>query len=397
MKRKDKGRKIYKTKERNYYDKSPMGKFISNLLTVLLIGGIGFIGYSVAGPMIDFSQHKGDEPIEPVVTESTETTESGEISDTEPDTETTSESEAKSKISYTAAVIDESDMTDLKSLQSALEAIPKNKGIEYIEIPLKATGGEIYYASSVEKAEKAGAVKSSLTLEQITESVKKSGFKPSAIVSTFNDNILPVKFPEVSYWTVSDNKIWFDKNEKSWTAPYSQDALDYISEIISEISSSGFDKVVCSDFVYPEFSERDLTDLEERLSQSDRFMSLTSSANLFYDKLLSNGASMFIEVSAYDVLSGKAEILQPMLLSANNIILNIDLDKIGNGVSDEHTFYEFKGSSAEKTNKCLGFVNDKLSDFNVTVRISGKSLTTEELLNTKEVIADYGYNSFVIG
>ncbi|MDE5854612.1 MAG: putative glycoside hydrolase, partial [Ruminococcus sp.] len=354
MKRKDKGRKIYKTKEKNYYDKSPMGKFMSTILTVLLIGGIGFIGYSVAGPMIDFSKHKGDEPIEPAVTESTEATESDETPATEPDTETTSGSETKSKISYTAAVIDEADMTDLKSLQSALEAIPKNKGIEYIEIPLKATGGAIYYASSVEKAEKAGAIKSALTLEQITESVKKSGFKSSAIVSTFNDNILPVKFPEVSYWTVSDNKIWLDKNQKSWTAPYSQDALDYISEIISEISSSGFDKVICSDFVYPEFSERDLTNLEERLSQSDRFMSLTSSANLFYDKLLSNGASMFIEVSAYDVLSGKAEILQPMLLSANNIILNIDLDEMGNGVSDEHTFYEFKGSSTEKINKCLG-------------------------------------------
>ena len=397
MKRKDKGRKIYKTKEKNYYDKSPMGKFMSTILTVLLIGGIGFIGYSVAGPMIDFSKHKGDEPIEPAVTESTEATESDETQVIEPNTETTSESETKSKISYTAAVIDEADMTDLKSLQSALEAIPKNKGIEYIEIPLKATGGAIYYASSVEKAEKAGAIKSALTLEKITESVKKSGFKPSAIVSTFNDNILPVKFPEVSYWTVSNNKIWLDKNQKSWTAPYSQDALDYISEIISEISSSGFDKVICSDFVYPEFSERDLTDLEERLSQSDRFMSLTSSANLFYDKILSNGSSMFIEVSAYDVLSGKAEILQPMLLSANNIILNIDLDKIGNGVSDEHTFYEFKGSSTEKINKCLGFVDDKISDFNVTIRISGESLTTEELLNAKETIIDYGYNSFVIG
>ncbi|MDE5936401.1 MAG: hypothetical protein K2G83_03235, partial [Ruminococcus sp.] len=105
----------------------------------------------------------------------------------------------------------------------------------------------------------------------------------------------------------------------------------------------------------------------------------------------------FIEVSATDVLRGNAEILQPVLLSASNIILNIDLDELSRGVSAEHTFYEFKGSSGEKTDKCLGFVSDKLSDFNVSVRISGESLTTEELLNAKEVIADYGYNSFVIG
>lgn len=395
MKRKDKGRKIYKTKEKNYYDKSPVVKFMSNLLTVLLIGGIGFIGYSVAGPMIDFSQHKGDEPVEPSTYEPVETTEASETSDI--DTEATSESKTKNEIGYTAAVIDEEDMTSLKTLQAALEAVPKNKGIEYVEIPLKATGGEICYASKVDKAEKAEAVKSSLTLEQITESVKKSGFKPAATVSTFQDNILPVKFPETSYWTVSDNKIWFDKNGRSWTAPYSQDALDYILEIISEIFSSGFDKIICSDFTYPEFSERDLENLEERLSQSDRFMSLTSAVNLFYDVIISNGASMFIEVSATDILSGNAEILQPMILSADNIILNINLDELSRGVSAEHTFYEFKGSSSEKTDKCLGFVSDKLSDFNVSVRISGESLTTEELLNAKEVIADYGYNSFVIG
>lgn len=399
MKRKDKGRKIYRTKEKNYYDKSPAGKLISAVLTALLIGGMGFLGYSVVGPMIDFSQHKGDEPAETTAAEVTETTaESGEAVSSETDTEnaTASVSETKSLADYTAFVIGTEDMTDIKLFQAALESVPKNKGIEYIEIPLKASGGEIYYASSVDKAEKAGAVKSSLTLEQITEAVKKSGFKPSAIVSTFNDNILPVKFPEVSYWTVSTNKIWLDGNEKSWTAPYSQDALDYISEIITEISSSGFDKVVCSDFVYPEFSERDLTDLEERLSRSDRFMPLTSSANLFYDKLLSNGASMFIEVSAYDILREKAEILQPMLLSANNIILNIDLDEIGSGVYSEHTFYEFKGSSSDKVDKCLGFVAESLSDFNVTVRISGDSLTTEELLNAEKTVADYGYNSFVI-
>ena len=48
MKFKNKGRKIYKTKEKNYYGKSPVGKAFSVGLTVLLIGGIGFIGYSVA-------------------------------------------------------------------------------------------------------------------------------------------------------------------------------------------------------------------------------------------------------------------------------------------------------------------------------------------------------------
>ena len=48
MRFKNKGRKIYKTKEKNYYGKSPVGKAFSVGLTILLLGGIGFIGYSGA-------------------------------------------------------------------------------------------------------------------------------------------------------------------------------------------------------------------------------------------------------------------------------------------------------------------------------------------------------------
>lgn len=77
MKRKKiKGRKIYKTKERNYLGKSPMSKFMSGALTVLLIGGIGFLGYSVAEPIINYTRHEGDEPL------STETFQNSETSTT---------------------------------------------------------------------------------------------------------------------------------------------------------------------------------------------------------------------------------------------------------------------------------------------------------------------------
>ena len=61
MKIKNKGRKIYKTKEKNYYGKSPFGKFMSGALSVLLIGGLGFLGYSVAEPIINYTRKAGDE------------------------------------------------------------------------------------------------------------------------------------------------------------------------------------------------------------------------------------------------------------------------------------------------------------------------------------------------
>lgn len=400
MKRKNKGRKIYKTKEKNYYGKSPLGKFLSGALTVLLIGGIGFIGYSVAEPIINYTQHKGDEPSEPP-----ETTAADSLT-TESNTEAASaggavNTEPAAAESYKAAALTVNDMSSLERLKTALSAVPSGQDIAYVEVPLKAKGGKIYYASSCSEAQLSGAVQSSLTLDEIASAIKQSGYKPAAVISTFYDNQLPTVYPETGYTTTDDGSQWVDDDPgnggKPWTTPYSPDALSYLTSIVDEVSSAGFERIVCSDLIYPYFRASDLALLDEQLGRTDRFMALTSAANLLYDKSLSNGAAMYVEVSAADILRGNSDILQPMLLSANTVVLNIDVEELSWGVSDGHTLYEFSGTPAEITKKCLGFVSDKLSDFNVAVRISGSDTPAEELIKAKEEIAGYGYTSFVIG
>ena len=53
MKIKNKGRKIYKTKEKNFYGKSIPNKIFSAGLTVLFLSGVVFLGYSVAEPIMN--------------------------------------------------------------------------------------------------------------------------------------------------------------------------------------------------------------------------------------------------------------------------------------------------------------------------------------------------------
>lgn len=390
MKRKNKGRKIYKTKEKNYYGKSPMGKFLSGALTVLLIGGIGFLGYSLAEPIVNYTQHKGDEP------EATEapTTEAAEAS--ESTTEATAETATvpvKESI-YTAAALKAADMASVESLRAALADVPKND-VEYIELPLKVSGGGVYYASSVLEAQT--AIRSELALSDIVEEVEKSGFKPAAVISVLNDNIMPEAYPDGGYVLADGGELWTDSSGKRWTTPYSQRVLNYNVSLIVELVSAGFEQIICSDMVFPEFTESDLEILDPVLGQNDRCIALTSAANLLYNTTVSGGASMQIEVSAEDILKGKADVLQPMLLSSGNIILNIDLDKLSGGISDGKTAYEFSGTPVENIEKCLDIVNDKLVDFNAVIRVSGASLKYEELAEAKEAISDYGCEAYVIG
>ena len=390
MKRKNKGRKIYKTKEKNYYGKSTFGKMVSGLLTVLLIGGIGFIGYSAAEPIINLTQHKGDKPA-PALPETTDDT----------GKEGASSGEKAVNERYSAAALNVEDIESLSTLEKALHALPTDERIEFVEVPLKVKGGAVNYASSVSEAQNSQAVQSSVTLSDMVSVIEAAGFKPAANISTLHDNLLPTVYPESGYTTTDDGSQWLDNdpnnNGKPWTTPYSQTTLKYLSDIVSEVSGAGFERIICSDLVYPEFRQSDLKLLDEKLGKSDRFMGLTSAANLLYEKSVENGASMYIGVSATDMLKGNSDVLQPMLLSANTVVLEIDVDELVYGVSDGHTLYEFEGSPEEITDKCLKFLSPKLTDFNVAVRVKGQGRTREELSKAKDKIAGYGYSSFVIG
>lgn len=397
MKFKNKGRKIYKTKEKNYYGKTPVGKFFSVALSILLIGGIGFIGYSVAEPLINYTKKQGDNSA------ATESTQNGASDTSSQATAATVNVQENVNIEqYKAAALSVSDMADIDALRNALQSLPAASAIDYVEVPLKVSGGKIYYYSSVYEAQMSGAIASYLTLQEIVSEVRTAGYKPAAVISMFDDNIMPLSYPQMGYITVQSGQQWIDDSlengGKPWVTPFSDDAVAYLRDIAQEVSAAGFEKVVCSDFVFPEFRESDLTLLGDDVNGSDRYLAMTSAANAMYETILSNGATMMMEVSVSDILKDNAEVIEPMLLSVNTIILNIDFDELGTALAAGDTVYDFSGTAAEKAVKAVELARDSLSDFNVAVRFSGTNTAESELLKAKEkVAAEYGYSSYIIG
>lgn len=399
MKFKNKGRKIYKTKEKNYYGKSPVGKAFSVGLTVLLIGGIVFIGYSVAEPLINYTKKKGDSTAESemIASDTTPTDENGE-----PVTEEGAAPQVPvSAEVYRAYALDPLDIADAQSIKAALKRVPSEEKIEYIEVPLKVSGGNIYYATNNYYATSSGVIQSYTKLSEIVSAISAEGYKPVALISTFNDNIIPNYFRDMSYLTVDDGSQWIDNDinagGKPWMTPFSESAVEYNTDIAEEVAQAGFERVVCYDFVFPDFRPSDVEFLGEKVVSPDRYMALTSAANMMYDKIMTEGSKMMLEVNASDLLKGKNDVLQPMLLKVNTIILNIDLDLMSYGVYTGDTVYEFTGTPAENVRKMLDLVSEDVSDFNVAVRVSGTTLSTQEMLEAKEEIVGYGFDSYVLG
>lgn len=434
MKSKNKGRKIYKTKEKNYYGKSPGAKFLSGLLTTVLIGGLGFIGYSVAEPLLDLTKEIGDSqedvPVQEITTAANADTtipgqenpqESAEVipgSETDPDSVPVTDDavtkeelletipglssgkvvEQKNFEQFTAYSLSAADLASVETLSAALDNIPAEVKPDYIEVPVKVSGGGVYFGCSAYEAQNGGVIQSYILPGEISQTISSYGYKSAALISTFSDNILPYTFPGTGYVT-SDQEIWLDGSDeyggKPWVSPYSQAALGYIKYVVDEIAVSGFDCVVCSDFVYPQFSENDRMLLGEQTSKASLGNTLAAAANLCADRVSSQKERFLLEVSAADVLTDRADVLQPMILSTNTIVLTIDLFELSQGISDGTTTYDFPGSPAENCRLMMDLIHEKLSGYNVIVRVKGG--TYAELLRARDEMIEYGYTSYVLG
>lgn len=434
MKRKIKGRKIYKTKEKNYYGKGPGAKFLSGLLTVALIGGVGFIGYSVAEPLLDLTKEVGDSqedvPVPETTTqhqseepqEQTEAQVPADNPDPQPETQPDAPAEevtepelskeelletipglSKGKVveqknfeQFTAYTLNASDLASVETLSAALAQIPAELRPEYVEVPVKVSGGDIYFGCSSYEAQNGGVLQSYILPDEISQTISSYGYKSAALISTFSDNILPYTFPGTGYLT-GDGEMWLDGTDeyggKPWVSPLSQSAVSYLKYVVDEIAVSGFDCVVCTDFVCPDFSQSAYG--QPAGVNSSMGSSLAAAANVFAESVTSRKERYLIEVDAADVLTDRADVLQPMILSSNTIVLSIDLYSISQGVSDGTRTYDFPGSPAENCRLMMDLIHEKLAGFNVIVRIKGG--TYAELLRAKDEMNEYGYTSYIIG
>lgn len=392
MRFKNKGRKIYKTKEKRYYRKGKSGRFMSIALTVLLTGGLVFVGYSVAGPLLNYTQKKGDNSISSLgnSTNYSETSEDsvGDSLETIEDIKTV----------YKCTFLSRSCLEDIDSLEYEIGEIVETDA-EYIVVPLKLSGGRIYYSSDVRGAGYSGAVVSYLELYEIVSAIEEAGLKSIAYMSVLDDNIYPASYPDAGYRIEESGSVWIDDNPydggKPWLNPFSYDAVEYSESLADEITLAGFDEIIFSDIVFPPFRESDIEYIGETVRDSGRYTSLVSLANDLYDIAEKNGVPSMLEVSAEDIAKGCAEVFRPGLLSTVMLVVNIDFDNLYTLETTEGKTYHFTGDTASKAKKLMRIIKEDIKDFKVIIRLSGENLYEEDLEETKSELIKLGYESYI--
>ena len=105
---------------------------------------------------------------------------------------------------------------------------------------------------------------------------------------------------------------------------------------------------------------------------------------------------MFLEVPAADILKYGEDVIQPMTLKVNTLVINIDLDAIRYGVFTGDTVYDFSGTAAENTEKMLDLIADKTSSFKTVVKITGTNYNPSDIAKAEEAVKKHGINSCII-
>lgn len=335
---KQKNIKIKRSKGRLYKKKKSTGrKIVETLVLVVIVGGLIFVGYSAAGPLIShFSGGSETDSGVSMWTPDESTLNSGANTEDTSGEEPTESEKAPESSGIGSYLLPESALQSSSALNSALSAA-KNSGFNIVLIPVKNTTGNLLYNSKVSYIKDTDLITGTMYASQIVGIVKSMGLTPKAVLPTLLDSKSSV-YVEDSGYVFADGSGWSwldaaaDKGGKRWIDPFLSGTKKYYSDLSKELIGAGFEEVILSELRYPDFTDYDQRILDARNFASERYKALTT---LYNSAFSASEKKASVSVNVKDVLDGygksygrTAEILTDKSF-AGTIYLTVNLSDFG--------------------------------------------------------------------
>ena len=386
--------KIKRSKGRLYKKRrSPAKTAIETIVLVVLAGGLIYVGYTAAGPLINYIQSGGSSgtvtswtPDESGVGGSNNSDPENPVVDTSLEM-TTQPQEADSIGTY---LISQSALKSKEALNSALDSA-KNSGFGIVLVPLKDNAGTILYKSQIDYIKDVKElVTGTLSAKDIADAVKAKGLVPKAVIPTLLDKTSPDFVDDTGYYFADSPEIsWYDANPdnggKRWVDPFRAGSKKYYSDMVKELKNAGFEEIALSELRYPDLHDSDEPRLGSKFFTADRYKGLSELYNGCYNASDKKAA---VSVNIKDVLDGKgqtfpktAEILTDKSFSGK-VFLTVDLTEFGETLElaqgDPITLPK---DAAKKAEMLIGKASEYMGT-NVTVVpvISGAGMSMEDLV-----------------
>lgn len=114
-----------------------------------------------------------------------------------------------------------------------------------IVIDVKETDGKIYWATDLDAAVEAGAVRDNplFDLEELLPALKERGIYTIARMVSMKDNTTAAARPELAVMNVQTGEPWRDNIGGAWLDPSAPGVGEYLAALAGDLADKGFDEV----------------------------------------------------------------------------------------------------------------------------------------------------------
>lgn len=390
------GRNIYRRR------KSKFRSIITTSLWVILIGAIGFVGFSVAGPFIDYLRTKDDNtsdisqwtppPSEPSADSSADDSEAPSSPDKTSEPTTAQEGNIAIEVPV-QEVQSEEKLT-------AFLSRAKTDGYNAVVIQLKDETGLFLYDTSNEIAISANTVGSEMKLADIVAKIKGENLVPIARIHTLKDALNTQYSRDINYQFKDGGTVWLDnapaKGGKRWISPFNEASVDFICDISDEITNAGFEQIIYSSMVFPSFHNADYGYIGDKIKPETRWTGLIELYNEAEKIVKANKATSILEVSAKAAIEGTEEVYKVDQLQNRTITAVYNADEIGKKLTVGDDTITIPDKTDEAVTTVFKSLAESADGIEIIPCIEKAGLNDTELLDAIKAVKDLGYKSYII-
>ena len=423
-KRKYYGRKIKRTKNLYRRRKTAGQKVFGTVMLVVAASAIAFLGFCVGKPLLDYLGSIGtDSPAQEWTPAASYMQRQGEPERTgdvaaetdygepavdyaEPDTVIAEPEETAAVTAPVTAVPEQTTTAPLlipvsdgtlistevpsaalanRSSLAAVVTKAKNSGYNSAVIQLKDENGNFRYRSTIPGVAGSDLVTGTMTLDEIMSVFAENGVVPVVKLAVLRDEEGCALFTDMSYKCLDDPSVsWLEAGQRRWANPESDSLREYFAKVITEITEAGFQEIILTNVMFPDFQPYDTEWIPAKFFDADRYKMLYNVVR----------AGSIIEMKTSDVIGEtygrSAEVLNDIsMLHDNSVALVIsreDLPTEAGYPADAKTLAETVLAQAAK----------KTFGLNVIPVIDGAGFDDSEKSKIVSVLSELGYESYIV-
>lgn len=412
------GRKKYGTKVKRTYNlykrrKSPLRKALEAIGMIILVGGLGFLGYAAAPPVIEFfkngmgaaetsSLEWKPEVTAPAETDSVDSTTTAPSDTSEDNTEVQPEAMA-----INAVLAPDTALESSAALASFVNSA-KKKGYNYVVLEMKNQTGYVRYKSNLSKIKDTDVVTGAMTLAEINAIFEEADMKIIARMSTIKDSVGPKVITDGAVRFADDSYAWLDgrveNGGKQWLDPFRAPTSDYLGSIITELCRAGITDIILENTYFPEYNNYDYTILDQGFFADDRYKALSAiitNGNDFADK---SGGKVYAKARLYDLLMsydgyvGTAEFIKDLKFPVSiPVVLEFTKADFGEELkTGDSSSVKLPADSAELVKTLYSQAKRYTRNLEIIPLINTKGLSKKEIESIKTVLEELEYENYMI-